>query len=286
MAKQRSEEVMQTMKIIKVLNNNAVIILDEDEQEQIAIGNGVGFNKRKHDPISEEKIEKRFVLKGHEKLQELLVQIPQEHFHISKEIIAHAEKQLKTTLHDQILLALTDHISFAIEREAQGIHLKNKLLNEIKILYKAEYEIGLWAIGFIKDEINVQMPIDEAAFIALHIHTMKFKAGNVQETVRQTSMLRDMVEIIKSNLHLSFAEDAISYERLITHLRFALARTYDQTAHAMDKEMQQMIKRKFKVSHQCAEEVAKTLASKYDITLPGDELCYIALHIERLRNTE
>src|SRR5690625_7301688 len=79
------------------------------------------------------------------------------------ESIKDAEGVLKVELNDHFSIVLTDHISFAIERQREGIELRNKLMYEIKILYKEEYEIGLWAIEHIKRKLNVEMPKDEAA---------------------------------------------------------------------------------------------------------------------------
>src|SRR5699024_7909201 len=143
-----------TVKITKVLNNNAVIIKDEG-QEKIAIGAGVGFGKGKNDIIQMSKVEKLFVLKENEKLQQLLLRIPEEHLILTEEIIRYAESYLGAELNEHILLVLADHISFAIDREKEGIHLQNKLLQEIKILYKQEFEIGLWALQLIKEKTQV-----------------------------------------------------------------------------------------------------------------------------------
>ena len=270
------------MKITKVLNNNAVVIIDEN-QEKIAIGSGVGFNKKKNDIVRTDKIEKLFILKENEKLQQLLLRIPEEHFILAEEIIDYAEDFLNTNLNEHVRIGLTDHLSFAIEREKEGIHLKNKLLQEIKILYKKEFEIGLWAIKHVNEKLNVNMPIDEAAFIALHIHTMKIQGGDLHETVRQTAIVRDMVETIKDYLNIDIEQDDISYERLITHLRFALTRSKNHEAHTMDDEMFNMIKHKFDIAYQCALQVAGNLSDKHGIDLPEEELGYITLHIERLR---
>jgi beta-glucoside operon transcriptional antiterminator len=270
------------LKITKILNNNAVIVTDDGE-ENIAIGSGVGFDKRKNDIVNPNKIEKLFVLKENEKLQQLLLRIPEEHLALSEEIILYAEKLLETSLNDHILLALTDHLSFSVEREKQGIHIKNKLLPEIKVLYKKEFEIGLWAVQRIKEKLGIEMPMDEAAFIALHIHTMKIQGGDLNKTVRQTAVVRDMVETIQDHLDIQFKVDDIAYERLITHLRFALSRAKNEEIHVMDKEMLMMIKQKFAVSYQCALRVAETLTEKHGIEIPEEELGYITLHIERLR---
>lgn len=270
------------MKIKKILNNNAVIVMD-GAQEKIAIGAGVGFEKRKKDIVQANRIEKLFVLKENEKLQQLLQRIPEEHFIISEEIIRYAEEQLETNLNNHIRVLLTDHISFAIEREQQGIRLQNKLLQEIKILYRQEFEIGRWAVKHIEEKLSIPMSIDEAAFIALHIHTMKIKGGDLHETVRQTSIIQEMVEIIKNCLAISIKETDISYERLIIHLRFALTRTADYESHVMDDEMFEMIKGKYVQAYNCARKVSERVATSHGIEFTEQELGYITLHIERLR---
>ncbi|MBS4174386.1 PRD domain-containing protein [Bacillus sp. FJAT-49736] len=270
------------MKITKVLNNNAVIVLD-GSQEKIAVGAGIAFGKKRNDIVITSKIEKLFVMKENEKLQQLLNRIPEEHFIISEKIISYAEEYLGTKLNEHIHIALTDHLSYAMEREAEGIALKNKLLHEIKILYKKEYEIGLWALNYIKETYHIQMPEDEAGYIALHIHTMKLQGGDMRQTVIQTTIIREIVETIMTFLKIKVKEDDISYHRLITHLRFALTRVNQEESHTMDDEMLDMIKKKFSLSYQCAMEVAKELSSNYDIQLPDYELGYITLHIERLR---
>ena len=270
------------MKITKVLNNNAVVIMDEGE-EKIAIGAGVGFNKTKNDIVQQGKIEKLFILKENEKLHQLLQRIPEEHIILAEEIIDYAESYLDVKLNEHIRIGLTDHLSFAIEREKEGIHLKNKLLQEIKILYKKEFDVGLWALNHIEEKLDINMPIDEAAFIALHIHTMKIQGGDLHETVRQTAIIRDMVNTIKDYMNIAIEEDDISYERLITHLRFALTRSKNHKAHTMDEEMFMMIKQKFRIAYDCALKVAQNLSDKHGIDLPEEELGYITLHIERLR---
>ncbi|MCH1627277.1 PRD domain-containing protein [Ferdinandcohnia quinoae] len=273
------------MKIARILNNNAVVVTDGQE-EKIAVGPGIAFNKRKNDIVNVHKIEKLFVMKENEKLQQLLSRIPEEHFVISEEIISYAENFMGVKLNEHIHIVLTDHISFAIQREREGIQLKNKLLNEIKILYKREYEIGLWAIRHIKEKCNIEMPVDEAAFIALHIHTMKLQGGDMHETVRQTSIVRDMVQTITETLNIHVEEDDISYQRLITHLRFALTRVNHYELHVMDDEMLEMLKTKFPISYSCAAKVAKVVLLEHGIVLPEHELGYITLHIERLRKQD
>ncbi|HLS36488.1 MAG TPA: PRD domain-containing protein [Bacillota bacterium] len=272
------------MKIRKVLNNNAVIVLDDGE-EKIAIGPGVGFNKSQDELVPRERIEKLFILRENEKLGQLFEQIPEEHILITEDIIRYAENYLNTKLSTHSRLGLTDHLSFAIERVTQGILLKNKLLQEIRILYKKEFEVGLWALKHIEEKLHVKLPIDEAAFIAIHIHTMKIQGGDVKETVRQTGVVRDMVDVIKNCLQVDIEEDEISYERLITHLRFALIRVEQGTTETMDKDMLQLIREKFPEAFACSQKLIETVGKKYNFHMSEEELGYITLHIERLRTS-
>ncbi len=270
------------IKIIKILNNNAVVVADE-EREKVAIGAGIAFNKRRNDIVNHEKIEKIFVMRENDKLEQLLNRIPVEHFTICEEIITYAEEYLRIKLAEHIHIVLTDHISFAIERTKEGIQIHNKLLQEIRVLYQNEFAVGLWALQHIKERCQVEMPVDEAAFIALHLHTMKPHGGELRETLRYTTIIRDIVQLVKEKLHISIEEEGIAYQRLITHLRFMLARFNEFEHHTMDEEMSEMIRKKFPQSYHCAEEIADYLQSTYTIELPLQELGYIAIHIERLR---
>lgn len=255
----------------------------DGEDEKIAVGPGIAFNKKRNDIVIADKIEKIFVMNENMKFQQLVSRIPEEHFTISEEIITYAEKTLGTKLNEHIHIALTDHVSLAIERTKDGIHLNNKLLHEIKILYRKEFEIGLWAVNYINEKCQIEMIEDEAAYIAIHIHTMKPQAEGLHETLRQTAIIKDMVQSIQRYLGITIEEEDIHYHRLITHLRFTLSRIYNFEVHTMDEEMLLMIKNKFPVSFSCAARVAKELNETHHIEFPEQELGYIALHVERLR---
>lgn len=51
------------MKFLKTFNNSAALAMNDQGQEEIVLGKGVGFGLKKGDPIDESKIERRFVTK-------------------------------------------------------------------------------------------------------------------------------------------------------------------------------------------------------------------------------
>ncbi len=167
------------LRINKILNNNAVVIIEEGT-EKIVLGAGIAFQKGKNDLIQESKIEKIFILKNETKqFQELLESLPESYITIAEEIISYAEEFLEVELNSHIHIALTDHLAFAIDRMKKGIAIRNRLLSEVKILYPKEYEIGVWAINQVEKKLGIQLPIDEAGYIGLHIHTGTMNSNNV-----------------------------------------------------------------------------------------------------------
>ncbi|WP_078428173.1 PRD domain-containing protein [Alkalihalobacterium alkalinitrilicum] len=271
------------MKIYKILNNNAVVI-KENDQEKIVMGSGIAFQKRKNDIINRNKIDKIFVMnEGNKKFQELLRTLPEVHIQIAEDIISYAEGELQVPLSDHIHISLTDHLSFAIERYRQGFQIQNKLLNEIKNLYKKEFEIGKWAIGYIAEKLDLELPIDEAGHIALHIHTAKLGSGNIASTLQQTTIISEMMEIIHQELGIDLDENTISYQRLLTHLRFALTRIEnDEPFQMMDPDMLEIIQTKYQEAFDIAGKAAVFIEKEYNIQLPASEMGYISLHIQRL----
>lgn len=95
------------------------------------MGKGIGFKAHTGELIDESKIEKVFRIENENlsrQFQELLENIPLEHMQLTSDIISYAIKNLNVQLNQNIYITLTDHINFAIQRQSQGIQLKNALL--------------------------------------------------------------------------------------------------------------------------------------------------------------
>ncbi|WP_078553731.1 PRD domain-containing protein [Bacillus alkalicellulosilyticus] len=270
------------MKIKKVLNNNTVIVVD-GKIEKIAMGAGVGFNKRKGDSIPAVQIEKVFVMaEEKERFQELLQTLPLSHIDVAEEIISYAERMLGVPLNSHIHIALTDHLSFAIERIEKGFVVENKLINEIKALYPKEYQIGVWAKSLIQEKLGVLIPEDEIGHIALHIHTAKEPLNSMQTTVRQATILKEIIEIIEKRFQKTINHDSIAYQRLTSHVRFALQVKEAHHAHDMDDDMFELIKKKYEQAYACSVTIKEYLQNEYGVVFPESELAYITLHIQSI----
>ena len=173
------------MQIQKVLNNNVVVALDENGAETVLMGRGLGFGCKAGDEASPAKIEKRFSLHSDQlssRFQQLITNIPLPHFMMSERIINHAKLSLSRELSDSIYVTLPDHISGAISRYKEGIHLENPLLWDIQQFYKDEYKVGLKANEIVLEETDVDFTDDEAGLLRCTLSTRRSAAKSVRST--------------------------------------------------------------------------------------------------------
>ena len=147
----------------KRLNNNVVIALDENGQEKILCGKGLGFQMKEQDTVEESRVEKVFALADqvmNRRLQELLETIPMEHLELAEEIMNYARIHIDETVSENVIVALCDHMYMAVERKKQGIEVKNVLLWDIQKFYRDEYKVGRYAIALIRERFGVELSED------------------------------------------------------------------------------------------------------------------------------
>lgn len=272
------------MKIVKIMNNNVVNALDERGRETIVLGKGIGFQKHAGDPVEESRIEKIFRLPEQSKgqFEKLVEEIPYEYVTYVDEIVKAATELLGKKLNKNIYITLTDHLHFAIERYRQNIQFQNALLWEVKKFYSREYAIGLRALELLKEKEHVELSVDEAAFIALHIVNAEMD-GNMTQTLGMPGMLKDMLNIVQYTFQMEMDEDSLSYERFVTHLKFFIQRAVNRQYYpSEDAELYELYKKKVPKCFDCARKIKKYMEEKTDIEVTDEELMYLTVHISRV----
>lgn len=278
------------MEIKKVLNNNVILAENEQKQEIVVMGRGLAFQKKAGDYYDPDKVEKIFVLENQgisEKLAELLSEIPEQYFEISYQIIAYAKGHLPYELDDYLYVALTDHLSFAISRYKQGLHLQNALLWEIKKYYKLEFHVALKALEMVKEETGIELEEDEAGSIALHLVNSQLSGEGIQTTVQLTKMVNSILNIVKYHFQMELDENSINYERFLTHLRFfalRFLRKEERAPESLDDFLYEQVKRKYSEAFRCSEKIAAFVKKTYGWEISNEEKIYLTLHIHRVAN--
>ncbi|WMJ86545.1 BglG family transcription antiterminator LicT [Anaerocolumna sp. MB42-C2] len=272
-------------KISKIINNNFVCSVNEKGEEIILRGPGIGFQKKSNDLAEESKIEKIYSMSSKSmlnKLQSLVDNIPLEHIQVCTEIIEDIKLHLNKKLNDNIYITLTDHLSFAIERQRLKLEYKNALLWEIKKFYQTEYQAGLRALVIIKERLGVDLLEDEAGFIALHIVNAELDT-NISDMMNITTLIQDILELTKSYYKIELDEESLHYERFITHLKYFGQRLFqNKTVKDDDFQLQKMIKTSYSKDYQCAEIINNYIKEKFHRELTGEEMMFLTIHLKRI----
>jgi transcriptional antiterminator len=270
--------------VYKVLNNNVLLALDlAQKKEVILVGKGIGYGCKTHEIIHLElnRIDKIFryydqnIQNNYLRLIEDLDGIV---LGLSEEMIAYAERELGP-LNSHIHIALADHIGFAMERLKEGLEIDNPFSEEVKVLYQAEYRIGIYGAKMIEERLGVRIPDAEIAFITMHLNAAR-QNKRVTETVKFANILKDLIKVIEEELDIVFDYADLSYQRLLTHLRFSFNRIVE--GKGIQNSLLDKIKHDFTHSYALAERLGKIIEERLEVTVPEDEIGFIALHLYRL----
>lgn len=256
------------MIIKRILNHNAVIAQSKKDIDILLFGRGIAFGRKIGDKVNPIDIEKSFFLKNRDNMTrftEMFINVPLELVYITEKIINLGKITLGNNFDEIIYINLTDHISSSIER------------------YKEEFELGKRALQIIKKELGIELPIDEAAFIALHFVNANLE-NNFQESYKITEIIMGIEKIIQDFYCTEFNQDSIDYYRFITHIKLFAHRLVENTTYCDDddEDLLALMKNKYPREYECGEQVAMFIQTEYNYLLTSSELVYLMAHIRRL----
>lgn len=197
------------MIIRRIFNNNALLVEDDNKHEVVLLGKGIGFNKHPGDKVDILKIQKRYIFDKSnlsEKVVEYFEDVPENHIYLGKIIVEMAQQQMSIKLDTNVLVAITDHISFSIQIYEEGIKLKNALLWDVKNFYPFEFKLGMMALDFIYYETGIVMEEDEAAFKAMHFVNANYYSDSVENTAIISKMVDDILQIVEYHFRVVLDE--------------------------------------------------------------------------------
>lgn len=274
------------VRIHKVINNNVVQILEDNQKEVIVMGRGIAFQKKVGDWIDEERIDKRFYLedkKQNEKFQQFADVIPLEYIELADDIIQYAKIATNKTFSDALYTSLSDHIYTSIKRYLDGVELRNPLLWEIQRFYEPEYEVGKHAIEMIEERFKLKLPEDEAGFITIHLVDAELDNCSIDSVYEITKIIQDIHNIVRYFFRIEFDTKSVHYYRFVTHIRFFAQRVVTKSTYIdePDESLLNILKEKYKNSYQCVLKIEEYIKKNFDYEIGDDEKLYLMVHIER-----
>ena len=270
---------------IKRVYNNNVVMVDDAGTERIAVGKGIAFGRKRGDVLDSASFEKVFTLDDPtqlSRLERLIKGIPSEYLLIAEDIVSMLRRESASVIDDNVLIALTDHISMALEREQAGIICDNPLLFEIKRFYGREFELALKAREIIRGHLGIEISEAEVGFIALHIvnATMKQRADHLMLSIK---MINGILNTVSETFGLTYDEGSVQYERFLRHLQFFSLRVLDKSiAQSEDTFLFHLGKDQYPDALECTERIGAHIEQEYGCVVSDAEKGYLVYHIANL----
>lgn len=279
---------MGSFKVKKVLNNNVLIAGHDTFQEVVLIGKGIGFGKKGGELISNETVEKIFVLKNEqeqEQYKKLLPYTNEKMIEVVSDCIAHISKKVGLPLNEHIHIALTDHITFAIKRIEQGMDIKNPFLSETEVLYPKEYNIASEVVSIIEDKLKIKLPKGEIGFIALHIHSA-ITHKSISEVNRHSQLIAQLIEVAEDSLNIQLDKESFNYLRLVRHLQATIERVLKEEKTEEPEELALLLKKKYPLCYNVAWKMIKMMQQVLKKQIDEAEAVYLTMHLYRIAKKE
>lgn len=274
------------MYITKVLNNSLLLAKDDNDEEIILMGKGIGHNYKIGSELNKEDIEKTFVLHD-ENIKKSIIQlaseIDAEYFGIAQMIIAYGIEKYNLKLMNHIYLALTDHIAFAVKRFKEGIMIENYYLFEIKEFNPKEYDIGKYAITVFKEVLGLDLPEDEIGNIAGHFINAQQDNPYSDRNKRSAKIVNAILQIVHYHFSIVYNKESFYYMRFVMHLK-AFSQRFLANEPSKEKIdfIYNQVRKNCKEEYECVKKIGAYIYKEYSRELPRQEELYLMIHIHKI----
>lgn len=270
----------------KVINNNVINAMDKNGAEAILTGKGIGFQKKKGDPIEEDKIERIFLpdeKKKSYKLEEMFKDTPGEYILIITECIDYAKKMLKKELNSNLYITMLEHLNLVVQRVKQGAVLTNPILYDLMHFYPQEFEVAEYTRNYINRVLNLELSKDETGFLTMHFLNAENESSMPDVVLNTTQFLQDMLSILEEELNIKLNTSTYEYGRFITHLKYLAQKVFEGVEDEVDDDddFYLSVQAKHKEAHQCVKRMEQYIKEEYVFQLSEEEKMYLTVYVKR-----
>ena len=198
------------------------------------------------------------------------------------EIVDLANEKMDNQFRENVVFTLADHIDFSVQRYRKNINIKLPLFYEVRQLYPKESEIGKQALNILKKRLDIALPREEAAAIALHFVNYKAQAETTPD-IDYGSIIEQATGIIEQELQVTVDRDSFNYYRFVTHMHYMMKRTLDDAMiDTQNRDIFESMKKEYPSIYSCSVKVAALIEQQLKKSLSEEEILYLILHINRL----
>ena len=272
--------------------NNSVALVEENGQELIVVGKGIGFGLKPGMEVDVSKIERRY-RSDEESMSEIsqIKEIKAQVLNATTKIIEMAEPDLNIQFTDNQYLTLADHINFAIQRLQEDINIGWSGVSrwEIKSLFPKEYKVAEKAVKILDSEFQITLPEEEIVLLTYHFVNAGNDDSKVQDTIKISKLISGIVDIVQYRYRIVFDTESFNYSRFITHLRALMVRKVlhqESGEDELDPTILELMKLKYAEAFETVESISTYLEGKAGWKLNQNDKLYLVLHIWRVTHRQ
>lgn len=279
------------MRVIKKINNNVALCVDNNGHQLVAFGKGIGFPEMPYEITDLKQIERTFYNISSNYVS-MISDIPEDVFTFSGRILDTVRNQVPYELMPNFVITLADHIAFCIERHRRGIFIQMPLKYEIEQTYPLELKMGEYIVKEISQKFKIKLNPREATGIALSIANARIdtKSNVLSLEVDQKQfdkVLEDITTIIEENFGFSINRNTFEYARFSSHLQHLYVRLCKGAGLNTDNiKVFGMIREQYTKSNNCVETIDEYFQQTMNFSLGDEEKLYLILHINRIYSKE
>lgn len=272
------------MRLLKRINNNAVLCADEAGNRIIALGRGLSQAKQ-GDVIDLSSIDHTYY-DVEPRYIELLRDLPPDCVALATQISDLARGMLTYTLSPNLEIALADHITFAIQRMREHIYVTSPLAVDIRQHYPVEFKIAEYALRLIHRDMKVDLPQSEVSGIALSIINNAYADHHPQDEDQARAkdrLLETITAIVERSMKCKVDREGFGFARFATHVRYLLQRVdVGQPLLTANSDMYTGLSKENPLASHCVDEIAAVIKASYERELTEEEKLYLILHVNRI----
>lgn len=270
------------MKAVKRFNNNVVLCVDNNGNEVVAFGKGLGFHELPYEITDLSLIERSYYGIENRYLS-MIKDLTPEALDISRYILDKCRQKLEGMINPNLIFTLADHIDFSIVRYRKKIDVYMPLYHDLENMHPKEFQIAETALKLINKIFRVKLSRDEIVGIAMNIINAELDTELNQGCRNMNKIIDDITGIIEGDFAVRINKASANYARYLNHMRFLFKRIGEKKESSEeDLRIYRELAQEYPQAKKCANNIADYLIREKGIKLAQEELIYLILHINRL----
>lgn len=164
-------------------------------------------------------------------------------------------------------------------RIREHMEIPNPFLQDIRTLFEEEYTAAKNGVEILKNLTDLEFSEDEIGYITLHLHAGLAKE-NVAQSLETARLVNRCLGLIEEYMNKKLTADSLGYNRLVSHIRYMLARV--RKGESANLDLEDYARHSFPREYEAAAKVCQILEQEMKLHFPQEETGFLAIPYRRV----